>query len=315
MPDEEYKKMLEVYKEMLRQLDEIKKIKRKFKKYEFTTSRKHVIEISDIEKDGSSNQKFVFDKKDFDKMGYEMNFVKVAELKFKLKRTSHFDFSPKITVSQIVLHDEETVIDTVDTSDNFDEVVDVTIDVTDTVQAWLLDPETQRGLTIQSEGFEIIRNETIAPSLTIDSDFSLTRQKRSLFPGFFHFEDDTDADTDQDCDATENKCCRDNMVVNLRELEGFNFILEPTEFNAYMCRGRCPARYRPMTDHSLLQSLMHIKNQQDDAVEFGSNKVKRPCCVPSKLSSLPILHLDEKNPSKLKVTTWKSVIVTECACA
>jgi len=284
-------------------------------KYEFTTSRKHVIEISDIKEDRGSKQKFIFDKTDFDNMGYEMNLVKVAQLKFKLRRKSHFNFSPKVTVSQVVLYDEETVIDTVDTSDNFDENVDVTVDVTDAVQAWVLDPDTQRGITIHSEGFEIVRNETIVPSLTIDSVFSLTRQKRSLFSGFFHLEDDTDADSDQDCDATENKCCRDNMVVNLRQLEGFNFILEPTEFNAFMCRGRCPARYRPMTDHSLLQSLMHIKNQQEDAVEFGGNKVKRPCCVPSKLSSLPILHLDEKNPSKLKVTTWKSVIVTECACA
>ena len=315
MADDEYERMLEVYKEMLRQTDEIKKIRKKFKKYKITTSTKHVIDISDVVDDGESKQKLIFDKEDFDKMGYGMNLVKVAELRLRLRRTSHFAFSPKITVSQIVLHDEETVLDTIDTSDNFDESVDVSIDVTDMVQAWLLDPETQRGISILSEGFEIVTNESLAPSLTMENIFSLTRQKRSLFPGFFHFEDDTDVDSDQDCDATENKCCRDNMVVNLRELEGFNFILEPTEFNAYMCRGRCPARYRPMTDHSLLQSLMHIKNQQEDAVEFGGNKVKRPCCVPSKLSSLPILHLDEKNPAKLKVTTWKSVIVTECACA
>ena len=100
-------------------------------------------------------------------------------------------------------------------------------------------------------------------------------------------------------------------MVKFKDLQGFDFILEPTEFNAFMCRGKCPARFRPLNDHSLLQSLMHIKQQRQ---EGGEGRVKRPCCVPAKLTSLPILHLDEENPAKLKVTVWKSIIVTECAC-
>ena len=102
------------------------------------------------------------------------------------------------------------------------------------------------------------------------------------------------------------------MPVNIQELEGFGFIYQPRVFDAAFCGGSCPPRYHPLNDHSLLQSLIHMKQQRQEGNHQA--RVKRPCCVPAKLSSLPILHLDEENPTKLKVTVWKSIIVTECAC-
>ena len=47
-----------------------------------------------------------------------------------------------------------------------------------------------------------------------------------------------------------------NLVIWLwlfRKLEGFSFIFQPEEFDASHCRGRCPPRYHPLNDHSLLQ--------------------------------------------------------------
>ena len=313
LSDFEYQKMYKIYNEMLRQADEIKKIRKRFKKMKFTTPTKHVFEL-DKEK---SRDVMIFDMQLFKDLEYGSTYVSSAKLKLKLKRTSHILLSNKISLSQIIEGEEGSVVDSFTVKDDFEEVLSVTFDVTDTVQAWYLDRNTQKGFKIDAEGFEIIVNEEESPIINVDSVFSLTRLRRSV--GFFQLKDDVipDADSSQDCDGAENKCCRDDMVVNLREMEGFNFILEPTQFNAYMCRGKCPARYRPLNDHSLLQSLMHIKHQHEavDAVDEPMNKIKRPCCVPSKLSGLPILHLDENKPSKLKVTTWKSIIVTECACA
>ena len=313
LSDQEYQKMYKVYNEMLRQADEIKKIRKRFKKMKFTTPTKHVFYLDKAKSHGL----MTFDMHTFKDLEYGSTFVNSAQLKLKLKRTSHILLSNKIALSQIIEGDEGTIVDSVSINDDFEEIISVTFDVSDTVQAWYLDKESQRGLKIDTEGFEVIFSEEESPVINVDSIFSLTRHRRSV--GLFQLKDDVipDADSSQDCDGTENRCCRDDMVVNLRELEGFNFILEPTEFNAFMCRGKCPARYKPLNDHSLLQSLMHIKHQHEalDAVDEPINKVKRPCCVPSKLASLPILHLDENNPSKLKVTTWKSIIVTECACA
>jgi len=311
----EYDKMRRVYDEMLRLTNEIKKVKKKFKKLRYTTPSKHNLLMTSSTEDDVSGIKVMFDTNQINNINFGVSLVQTATLKLHLKRTNHFSTS-KVKVLQNIFDDEGAEIASVDLSENMEENVTVSFDVSDALQSWFLDHNSQRGFTVEADGFELIVHGELQPTIFAETLFSLTRQKRSLFPGFFQLEDDADADNDQDCDATSNKCCRDDMIVNLRELDGFNFILEPTEFNAYMCRGKCPARYRPLNDHSLLQSLMHIKQQNDLIEGFDEqfSKVKRPCCVPSKLSSLPILHLDEKNPSKLKVTTWKSIIVTECSC-
>lgn len=41
----------------------------------------------------------------------------------------------------------------------------------------------------------------------------------------------------------------------------------------------------------------------------------KPCCAPSKLDRLQIVHVDEADPSRLKVTTWEEMAVVECACS
>ena len=314
LSDEEYQRMHTVYTEMLRQTEQINKIRKHFKQLKFTTPTKHVFHLN--EEDFKSDGLMTFHMETFKKLEYGYTLVNSAQLKLKLKRTSHAPLSSKVRLSQIICGEEGTIVDSVEINSAFEEIISVTFDVSDTLQAWILDEGAQRGLRIDAEGFELMLVEEESPVISVAGVFSLTRRRRSV--GFFLLQSDVRdvKEGEQDCDGAENRCCRDNMLVNLRDLEGFNFILEPTEFNAFMCRGRCPARYKPLNDHSLLQSLIHIKHQKEsgDAVDEPFTKIKRPCCVPSKLSSLPILHLDENNPSKLKVTTWKSIVVTECAC-
>jgi len=186
----------------------------------------------------------------------------------------------------------------------FDEVDEdfaiIDLDVTDTVQSWVAEPNTNKGLQITLENIITYANET---TVSIETKAGPTRFKRSFYKGF-PFQRPNNLEND--CSATNYKCCRANMEVDLRRLKGFEFIVEPKVFNAYMCRGSCPLRYHPLSEHSLLQSLMHPQK--------GEALARRPCCIPSQLSSIPILHLDEKNTNRLKVTMWKNVIVTQCAC-
>ena len=107
------------------------------------------------------------------------------------------------------------------------------------------------------------------------------------------------------------------MRVNFRDLEGFGFIYQPRVFDANFCGGSCPPRYHPLNDHSLLQSLMHIKSKAASrtAGRRRRSKIKKTCCSPAKFENLDILHLDEVDPSKLRVTNWKNIIVSQCACA
>ena len=262
--------------------------------------------------ESSDDRRLMFDMDQLNSLGYGSTLVKTATLKIKLRQKNMFVYSSRLSLSQNIDDDTSTVVDTVDITTTSDQLFSVSFDVTDVVQAWIIDRKTQTGLTLNTDEFEIVRDEGEDCAIIVDAEFSLTRQRRSILPEYFDLEEESD--DPQDCSATENKCCKDNMIVNFDEMEGFEFIVEPRQFNAYMCRGRCPARYKPLNDHSLLQSLLHIK-QQKNLEQEDSVKVKRPCCVPSKLSSLPILHLDENDPSKLKVTLWHNIIVTECACA
>lgn len=142
-----------------------------------------------------------------------------------------------------------------------------------------------------------------------------------------------------------NKCCREQMRVVFAEIPGFDFIVEPKWFDAGLCRGRCPAKYNPATRHAFIQSLLwkqHNNNnnrggggrggggEQERTQGRSRRKVRhggnssgaktlqpppKPCCAPSKLDRLQIIHVDEMNPSSLKVTTWKEMAVVECACS
>jgi len=136
-----------------------------------------------------------------------------------------------------------------------------------------------------------------------------------------------------------NKCCREQMRVVFADIPGFDFIVEPKWFDAGLCRGRCPAKYNPATRHAFIQSLLwkqHYNNRRGNNEEKRSlRKVRhgggggsavvattrapqpppKPCCAPSKLDRLQIIHVDETDPSSLKVTTWKEMAVVECACS
>ncbi|KAK9497949.1 hypothetical protein O3M35_003844 [Rhynocoris fuscipes] len=104
--------------------------------------------------------------------------------------------------------------------------------------------------------------------------------------------------------AKKRRCCRHTMEVVFKELPGYEFVLQPYGFDAGYCKGPCPYRYNPANHHSSLQSLI-----------WKQKKVgAKPCCAPSKLDKLEILHLDEHDNTKLKVASWSNMMVLECAC-
>ena len=317
---------MEIYHKIVEQTQSIKKIQDEFKHLKFTSRSEHQLKLSDFTVLEDDKARLKFDLREFEKLRFGSILIKSAVLNLKLRRREEDRFSlrtKKAKVIQIMpeglTETEGTVVDSQDLiNDEEDEVV-LSFDVTDSLQAWLLQEDTNAGLLVEAAGWEVLDPVSSSP-LSVQSEFSLTRHRRSaLFPGFSRPEEDANSGECEGAGARgtkgsrgDHRCCRDDMIVKFRDLQGFNFILEPAEFNAYMCRGKCPARFRPLNDHSLLQSLVHMKQQRQEGDHQG--RVKRPCCVPAKLSSLPILHLDEENPTKLKVTVWKSIIVTECAC-
>ncbi|PRD25766.1 UNVERIFIED_CONTAM: gdf-8 [Trichonephila clavipes] len=104
--------------------------------------------------------------------------------------------------------------------------------------------------------------------------------------------------------ACGGKCCRRPLSISFADI-GWNWIVQPKEFEAFYCKGRCnDSKGHFANTHALMQSILKIK---------GHN-VSRPCCAPKKLRPLELLHYDDKNPPELTVTKMKGMIVKECAC-
>ncbi|XP_039298905.1 protein DVR-1 isoform X2 [Nilaparvata lugens] len=132
----------------------------------------------------------------------------------------------------------------------------------------------------------------LEPVLTVLSEHS--RQKRSI-----------DANTACEKDNHRKRCCRVPLEIVFKDV-GFNFIIAPYKFDAGYCQGRCPPRFNVASHHALLQGLLW---------KIDHSLVPRPCCAPHVLQDLDFLHLDENDPSKLKVTTWTNMTVLECGCS
>ncbi|GFX55707.1 inhibin beta A chain [Trichonephila clavipes] len=100
------------------------------------------------------------------------------------------------------------------------------------------------------------------------------------------------------------KCCKRPLNISFADI-GWNWIVDPKEFKAFYCKGRCEGSQGPFAStHALMQSILKV----------NGHNVSRPCCAPKKFRPLVLLHYDDNKPPELKVTTMKEMIVKECVC-
>lgn len=115
-----------------------------------------------------------------------------------------------------------------------------------------------------------------------------------------------------DCTKTRRgkTCCRKSLKIKFTDLGISEVIIEPQVFDAHVCVGRCNAkRVSYASTHALFQHILH----QTKGKEFAP----RPCCTPTKLTELDVIHVNSANPNKpkLEVTVLKDAIVEECGCS
>ncbi|XP_027209091.1 protein dbl-1 [Penaeus vannamei] len=194
----------------------------------------------------------------------------------------------------------------------------LTMDLTEAVRGWIASPRGDADVLVQCQdcsaaGVTIhtgtnTSNTTYVPTLDVQTQLPAGRRvKRSR-----ELTRATKPKWRRRSDCSEKKrkgrrhsrCCRRSMKVRFKDLPDFDFVESPEEFDAFYCSGNCPARFNPANEHALLQSLLKLKHKK---------KIPGPCCAPTALHGLHILHLTEDN--KLATTYWADVIVTECGCA
>ncbi|NXJ66206.1 BMP7 protein, partial [Rostratula benghalensis] len=102
-------------------------------------------------------------------------------------------------------------------------------------------------------------------------------------------------------------CHRRELYVDFRAIGWSGWIIYPSGYNAFYCRGSCLfplGENLNATNHATVQSIVHtLKLSQD---------VSTPCCVPDELKSLNLLYFDDKENVVLK--NYKDMVATRCGC-
>ncbi|KAL2101778.1 hypothetical protein ACEWY4_003539 [Coilia grayii] len=102
-------------------------------------------------------------------------------------------------------------------------------------------------------------------------------------------------------------CARRYLRVDFADVGWSEWVLAPKAFDAFYCAGACrfpiPKVGRP-SNHATIQSIVK-------AVGIIPG-IPEPCCVPDKMSSLPVLYLDPERNLVLKV--YPGMSVETCAC-
>lgn len=87
--------------------------------------------------------------------------------------------------------------------------------------------------------------------------------------------------------ATNNYCRRTSLKVNFKDIGWNKWIVAPSEYDAYECKGVC---YFPLTDdvtpskHAIIQTLVNLSNPK---------KANMACCVPTKLDPIAVMYQDK----------------------
>ncbi|GAB1607506.1 bone morphogenetic protein 2-like isoform X1 [Argonauta hians] len=102
------------------------------------------------------------------------------------------------------------------------------------------------------------------------------------------------------------ECRRHPMYVSFNEVGWTEWIVAPVGYQAFYCEGKCPfpiSDYLNSTNHAIVQTLVN---------SVMPNKIPQVCCVPTELSAISMLYLDEQNKVVLK--NYQGMVVKACGC-
>ncbi|XP_072939140.1 protein decapentaplegic [Epargyreus clarus] len=101
-------------------------------------------------------------------------------------------------------------------------------------------------------------------------------------------------------------CQRRPLFVDFADVGWSDWIVAPHGYDAYYCQGDCPfplADHLNGTNHAIVQTLVNSVNPA---------AVPKACCVPTQLSSISMLYMDEVNNVVLK--NYQDMMVVGCGC-
>ncbi|XP_076834901.1 bone morphogenetic protein 2 [Brachyhypopomus gauderio] len=100
-------------------------------------------------------------------------------------------------------------------------------------------------------------------------------------------------------------CRRHSLYVDFSDVGWNDWIVAPPGYHAFYCQGECPfplADHLNSTNHAIVQTLVNSVN----------GNIPKACCVPTDLSPISLLYLDEYEKVVLK--NYQDMVVEGCGC-
>ncbi|XP_015276337.1 PREDICTED: bone morphogenetic protein 4 [Gekko japonicus] len=104
---------------------------------------------------------------------------------------------------------------------------------------------------------------------------------------------------------SKKNCRRHALYVDFSDVGWNDWIVAPPGYQAYYCQGDCPfplADHLNSTNHAIVQTLVNSVNAT----------IPKACCVPTELSAISMLYLDEYDKVVLK--NYQEMVVEGCGC-
>ncbi|KAG8443686.1 hypothetical protein GDO86_009018 [Hymenochirus boettgeri] len=103
----------------------------------------------------------------------------------------------------------------------------------------------------------------------------------------------------------KSNCRRHPLYVDFSDVGWNDWIVAPPGYHAFYCHGECPfplADHLNSTNHAIVQTLVNSVNPS----------IPKACCVPTELSAISMLYLDENEKVVLK--NYQDMVVEGCGC-
>ena len=101
-------------------------------------------------------------------------------------------------------------------------------------------------------------------------------------------------------------CRRHTLYVDFHDVGWNDWIVAPPGYDAYYCHGDCPfplADHLNSTNHAIVQTLVN---------SVYPTSVPRACCVPTELTPISMLYID--NHDKVVLKNYQDMVVEGCGC-
>ncbi|XP_070509231.1 protein decapentaplegic [Chironomus tepperi] len=215
---------------------------------------------------------------------------------------------------------------------SINETGSVSLNVMSAVQRWLREPKRNHGVLIHISSIDDSNSIRIDDSINLPSHQHI-RLRRSIDespenwvqaqPILFTYTDDGRYKQRSIRDANRSRrapggrknhrrknnhdiCQRRPLYVDFSDVGWNDWIVAPPGYEAFYCHGECNfpiADHLNTTNHAIVQTLVHSINH---------SLAPKACCVPTQLSSISMLYLDDQNKVVLK--NYQDMTVVGCGC-